>query len=129
MQPDPHPSNDSVKDPSVLAAGNLSIEHGKWSHSHEEDHAGLMVFRPESFQFPRSRGRLAFVLERAGRGTYIPIGADDISGSVPAQWNIEPGASPVSSLLRIQAGNREVFCAQVLKANPAELLLRILPPS
>ena len=129
MQPDPHPSNDAVPDPSDLAASNLSIEHGKWTHSHEEDHGGLMVFRPDSFPFPRSRGRLAFVLQGDGQGTYVPIGADDQSGSVPAQWNIEPGTSPVSLLLRIQAGDREVFWAQVLKANPAELLLRMLPPS
>jgi len=128
---------------------DLKIAHGKWSHSHEEDHDGMMVFRPESFHFPRSRGRLAFVLEGDGHATYVPVGADDRSGAEPAQWSVEicrsstptlqahpvisPGTAADSAtrsvILRIQVGNREVLCAHVLMAAPEELLLRMLPQS
>ena len=34
----------------------------RWIHSHEEDTASEMVFRPQGFAFPRSRGRVAFEL-------------------------------------------------------------------
>ena len=34
-----------------------------WVHSHEEDTATEMVFRPADFPFPRSRGRTAFELK------------------------------------------------------------------
>jgi hypothetical protein len=37
--------------------------HQRWVHSHEEDTADEMVFRPESFPFPRSRGRSGFELK------------------------------------------------------------------
>lgn len=37
--------------------------HRRWIHSHEEDTAEEMVFRPEAFPFPRSRGRAAFELK------------------------------------------------------------------
>jgi hypothetical protein len=35
----------------------------RWMHSHEEDSATEMVFRPASFPFPPSRGRAGFDLE------------------------------------------------------------------
>jgi hypothetical protein len=34
----------------------------RWIHSHEEDTAGELVFRPDGFAFPRSRGRAGFEL-------------------------------------------------------------------
>jgi hypothetical protein len=45
--------------------GKISLHdlHQRWVHSHEEDTADEMVFRPESFPFPRSRGRSAFELK------------------------------------------------------------------
>ena len=39
------------------------VLHRRWIHSHEEDTAEEMVFRPEAFPFPRSRGRAAFELK------------------------------------------------------------------
>ncbi len=36
---------------------------GHWVHSHEEDSATEMIFRPASFSFPRSRGRDSFELQ------------------------------------------------------------------
>ena len=37
-----------------------------WVHSHEEDSATEMVFRPASHPFPRSRGRRSFDLRTDG---------------------------------------------------------------
>ena len=35
---------------------------GAWSHSHEEDHEGVQVFRPADRELPPSRGRSSFTL-------------------------------------------------------------------
>src|ERR1043165_1070538 len=35
----------------------------RWVHSHEEDSDTEMVFRPDTYNFPRSRGRAAFELK------------------------------------------------------------------
>lgn len=127
MHPEPNPRSELNGNPSKEEAETLSVDHGKWTHSHEEDHQGLMVFRPESFSFPRSRGRLSFILEGDGLGTYLPIGADDTHGTMPVQWSIENASTttPVS-FLRIQRGTRTVLYARIIKANPVELVLQLL---
>lgn len=35
---------------------------GSWSHSHEEDHDDIQVFRRSDHEFPPSRGRSSFIL-------------------------------------------------------------------
>ncbi|MBM3964823.1 MAG: hypothetical protein FJ308_07105 [Planctomycetes bacterium] len=127
MQPDPSPRNEPAGDASDEGTETFSMEHGKWTHSHEEDHDGLMVFRPASFSFPRSRGRLSFILEGNGLGTYLPIGADDRHGTTSSQWRIETTNKPTpASFLRIQVGTKDVLNARIVKASPDELVLRIL---
>ncbi|GAB3828245.1 hypothetical protein GCM10028895_41490 [Pontibacter rugosus] len=37
-----------------------------WLHSFEEDEDGIWVYRPNSFDFPPSRGRTGFSLEPGG---------------------------------------------------------------
>jgi hypothetical protein len=48
-----------------------------WMHSHEEDSANEMVFRPSTFAFPPSRGRTGFKLSPDGRARTIGIAAGD----------------------------------------------------
>lgn len=43
--------------------GNIAIEkvcNVKWVHSHEEDDGDIKVYRPDSYDFPPSRGRRGF---------------------------------------------------------------------
>ncbi len=37
-----------------------------WLHSYEEDEGDVMVYRPNTFDFPPSRGRTGFALENGG---------------------------------------------------------------
>jgi hypothetical protein len=37
-----------------------------WLHSYEEDEGDVMVYRPNSYDFPPSRGRTGFALEEGG---------------------------------------------------------------
>jgi hypothetical protein len=37
-----------------------------WLHSYEEDEGDTQVYRPNTFDFPPSRGRTGFALEREG---------------------------------------------------------------
>ncbi len=72
-----------------------------WTHSHEEDHDGLLVFRPSDWDFPPARGRDSFTLGADGQlGTSGP-GPDDRSVRGEGTWTydgalkIAPfGASP-----------------------------------
>jgi hypothetical protein len=61
----------------------------KWVHSHEEDTAEEMVFRPASYAFPRSRGRKSFELGPNGRLATSAIGADDRSVQGQGSWQLD----------------------------------------
>lgn len=59
-----------------------------WVHSHEEDHADLLVFRPEAFPFPRSRGRMAFRLLASGDAVKSGPSPDDRRTELPGDWRL-----------------------------------------
>ena len=63
--------------------------HRHWIHSHEEDTATEMVFRPATFNFPRSRGRKGFELKPDGTLVDVGIGPTDRPAQTPGTWRIE----------------------------------------
>jgi hypothetical protein len=60
----------------------------KWIHSHEEDTADEIVFRPESYKFPPSRGRRSFQLAADGTMVEYGIGPDDRPNPTPGLWEL-----------------------------------------
>ncbi len=48
-----------------------------WLHAYEEDEEDLLVYRPNSYDFPPSRGRTGFVLEREGVAKQYVIAPTD----------------------------------------------------
>lgn len=40
--------------------------HKTWLHSFEEDQGDILTYRPNSYEFPPSRGRTGFALEEGG---------------------------------------------------------------
>ena len=57
-----------------------------WVHSNEEDSPTEKVFRPASYNFPRSRGRFSFELKRDGTAVFHGIGPTDECQSAPGVW-------------------------------------------
>ena len=65
----------------------------RWTHSHEEDTATEMVFRPATFPFPRSRGRTSFELRPDGALIEQGIGPTDRRTQATGRWRLtEDGA-------------------------------------
>jgi hypothetical protein len=58
-----------------------------WLRSHEEDHDGLMVYRPESYTFPMSRGPRSGI-RLLSDGTFVSygIGAGDRGSQKSGNW-------------------------------------------
>ena len=48
-----------------------------WIHSYEEDNAGIMFFRPSSYNFPLSRGREGLEFLPGGEFHHHMIGTND----------------------------------------------------
>jgi len=64
---------------------------GRWTHSHEEDDPGKMVFRLRGWNFPPSRGRRSFQLRPDGSLQSGGPGPDDRSREASGQWRLLPG--------------------------------------
>ena len=59
-----------------------------WLHSHEEDTAGAMVFRPSSYKFGPSRGRAGFELKPGGELVESLIAPADGSMRKTGKWKL-----------------------------------------
>ena len=59
---------------------------GHWVHSHEEDGAGLEVYRPLSWPFPLARGRTAFEIKPDGEFVQYGPGPADVSTGRKGRW-------------------------------------------
>ena len=61
----------------------------RWIHSYEEDTNDSQTYRPSTFNFPLSRGRIAFEIEKNGTFIQYGIGPDDTRKKVEGNWTIE----------------------------------------
>lgn len=89
------------------AASEALYQH--WKHSHEEDTPTQRVFRPATYNFPRSRGRFSFELKRDGTVVFQGIGPTDRPVETQGTWELEdddrlvlrPDPSETPRLMRI----------------------------
>jgi len=61
----------------------------RWLHSHEEDTADEMVFRPATYPFPPSRGRAGFELHPDGSAAVLGPAPTDAPRERPGTWKID----------------------------------------
>lgn len=57
-----------------------------WLNSHEEDSADVKTYRPNSFDFPPSRGRTGFMIQEDGRFIRYGIAPTDGLEEQPGKW-------------------------------------------
>jgi hypothetical protein len=57
-----------------------------WIHSYEEDKDDIQVYHPSTFNFPLSRGRMGFEIEKNGKFIQYGIGPDDRQKKVEGNW-------------------------------------------
>jgi hypothetical protein len=74
----------------------------RWLHSHEEDTDTETVYRPASFSFPRSRGRMGFELRPDKTLIDVGIAPTDVPRELSGTWDLEGGEE--KSLLLKPAG-------------------------
>jgi hypothetical protein len=61
----------------------------RWTHSFEEDHDSIEVYRPETYAFPRARGRRSLEFRPDGTCVDWAIGRGDAREARPATWRAE----------------------------------------
>jgi hypothetical protein len=60
-----------------------------WVHSHEEDTNTEIVFRPATYNFPRSRGRRSFELKTDGILVEGGMAPDDRRQETQGTWELQ----------------------------------------
>ena len=93
----------------------------RWTHSFEEDHEGVVVYRPADFAFPRARGRAGIEFLADGSFVDLAIGRGDApEPRLGGMWRIdEDGRLIITS----GAGERRVM--DVVELVPERLQLHI----
>ncbi|MFG1819778.1 hypothetical protein ACGFIF_38885 [Kribbella sp. NPDC049174] len=76
---------------------------GRWTHSFEEDHDGITVYRRDDFAFPPARGRRGVEFRPDGTWVDWVIGRGDAPEARPAgRWDAtgritrDPGHEPAA---------------------------------
>src|SRR5215216_1790483 len=81
-----------IEQQQVLLSQEIFEKH--WIHSYEEDKDDIKVYHPSTFNFPLSRGRIAFEIEKNGTFIQYGIGPDDTRKKVEGNWTIEEEEEP-----------------------------------
>ena len=100
---------------------DTKVLQGTWVHSHEEDTADEMVFRPQTHPFPPSRGRRSFELRPDGSMIDHGIGPDDRPSSRSGSWEVK-GANELELRPADPMARSTTF--QVLRADPDKLVIK-----
>jgi hypothetical protein len=91
-----------------------------WIHSHEEDTPTEMVFRPESYPLPPSRGRTSFQLFPDGIAKTEGPGPTDAPESGNASWSLSG-----DNVLQLQLANSdEVRNYPIASVDPTKLVIQ-----
>jgi hypothetical protein len=76
----------------VLSQEEILEKH--WVHSYEEDKDDIQVYHPSTFNFPLSRGRMGFEIQKNGTFIQYGIGPDDRQKKIEGNWTIEEEEEP-----------------------------------
>ena len=93
----------------------------RWVHAHEEDSSDTLVFRPDSYKFPPSRGRRSFDLRADGALIDHRIGPDDRPRPETGSWRLTDTND--LEFLPSAPGQRSSQM-RVLEAGPDKLVIR-----
>lgn len=92
----------------------------RWLHSHEEDTETETVFRPDTFDFPPSRGRRGLELREDGVLVETAIGPTDALGEVVGEWELQSDDALVIRLPTQRGRDRTM---RIMTAEPDRLVL------
>lgn len=92
-----------------------------WLYSYEEDSADVRTYRPNTFDFPPSRGRTGFMIQQSGAFMRYGIAPTDGLEEQPGTW--EPmGKTRIK--IKFENPNQSAEEFEILSANATELKLR-----
>jgi len=97
----------------------------KWLRSQEEEKSSSeQIYRPESFPFPRSRGRIGFNIENNGHFLYIGIAPENGRFPLMGQWNMRS-----KNTLNVTLESGVQLTIKLIKVEPNRLVIEMTDSS
>lgn len=104
------------------AAPAIKQLEGTWLSSREENRGDTLVYRPNTYAFPPSRGRTGFAIQPFGRFEQFDIAPTVGLAGRPGNWAIDRG-----TLLRITLadGQEPAYTLEILSLDTAHRVLKV----
>ncbi|UOQ99091.1 hypothetical protein MUN81_06260 [Hymenobacter sp. 5317J-9] len=112
----------------VSSPASMKQLEGTWLSSREEDRGDTLVYRPNTYKFPPSRGRTGFKFESFGRFEQFDIAPTDGLAGHPGSWVLEgdnrvrihltEGQEPDYTLEVVSVGNKVLKVRRVANSKP-----------
>jgi hypothetical protein len=100
--------------------------HKVWLHSFEEDEGDILTYRPNSYEFPPSRGRTGFSLEEGGVIKEFNIAPTDGLEERIGHWKMI-NTKQILVTLQEKKHHEERYYLEILSLKDNVLKLRKLP--
>ncbi|MDB5235258.1 MAG: hypothetical protein JWR44_2251 [Hymenobacter sp.] len=107
----------------ALPTSMKSLE-GTWLVSREENSGDTLVFRPNTYAFPPSRGRTGFALKSYGRFEQFDIAPTDGLAGRPGTWTAD---GDTRLRIHLADGKDPDYTLEILSLQKQVLKLRRLP--
>ena len=112
--------------PNVITSSSASMKQleGTWLASHEENRGDTLVYRPNTYKFPPTRGRTGFALKSYGRFKQFDIAPTDGLTGRPGTWT---AAGNTRLRIHLTDGHSPDYTLEILSFDKQVLKLRQLP--
>ena len=112
--------------PNVITSSSASMKQleGTWLASHEENRGDTLVYRPNTYKFPPTRGRTGFALKSYGRFKQFDIAPTDGLTGHPGTWT---AAGNTRLRIHLTDGHSPDYTLEILSFDKQVLKLRQLP--
>ena len=111
--------------PAALTASPAALKslEGTWLASHEENRGDTLVYRPNTYSFPPTRGRTGFAIGPFGRFEQFDIAPTDGLTGRPGTWTID-GANRLR--IHLADGQAPDYTLEIISAERNVMRLRRL---
>jgi hypothetical protein len=110
----------------VTSPASMKQVEGTWLSSREEDRADTLVYRPNTYAFPPSRGRTGFAFKEFGRFEQFDIAPTDGLAGHPGTWVID-GTNKVR--IHLTEGQEPDYTLEIVSLKNKVLKVRRVPNS
>ena len=109
--------------PAVVTSSPASMQQleGTWLASHEEDRGDTLVYRPNTYKFPPTRGRMGFAIKPFGRFEQFDIAPTDGLAGHPGTWTAD---GDTRLRIHLAEGQQPDYTLEILSLDKKVLKLR-----